>query len=109
MAKMPTVNEPTGDECSTHAVVYEDEYIIGRAIWYPQMGGYAGSAIVFFSKHNKGDCVDVYVWHDGEFPFDGEGPDGPRYPVLLHHCVPEQFVDFGKKIVEFNGSSDDNE
>ena len=31
--------EPTGDQCSSHAVVHDSEFRIGCAIWYPQMGG----------------------------------------------------------------------
>lgn len=68
------------------------------ALWYPQMGGYVGKAVAVMD----GDCVDVWVWHDGEFPFadDDEyrGKDGPK---LLHHCVAEQFVEFGKKLEAF--------
>ena len=93
--------EPTGDECNTNAVVYEDADHIGYAIWYPQMGGYSGKAVVVLDKcwHTNGvsrvgGCFDAYVWHDGEFPFE-EGN-----PRRLHHCDPAQFVAFGELVAE---------
>ena len=98
------IQQPTAEQCSTHEKVWEDEYQVGYAIWYPQMGGYVGKAIALFDKGwcdlpsgaRIGGCFDVLVWHDGEFPFD-EGE--PRH---IHHCDPEQFIDFGKKIEELN-------
>lgn len=72
---------PTGDECSKHAKMHEDEHRVGYAIWYPQMGGYVCRAVALLNKGWKqyengsaeGGCIDVYVWHNGEFPFEGEG------------------------------------
>ena len=96
---------PTSEQCTAKAKVWEDNDRIGYAIWYPQMGGYVGAAIALFDKKWKsystgaaeGGCIDVYVWHDGEFPFsDGENP------CLLHHCNPEQFIEFGKTLTEIN-------
>ncbi len=95
------INEPTAEQCSAHETVYEDECNFGVAILYPQMGGYVGKAVAVFGKADDGDtaddmenqCFDVYVWHDGEFPFhDGEDP------VVLHHCSAEQFVRFGESM-----------
>jgi len=90
--------EPTCEQCSANEKVFEDEHTIGYAIGYPQMGGYVGRAVALISKGEGGaDCFDVLVWHDGEFPFDGEGGNNPR---RLHHCAAEQFVRFGEKIDE---------
>jgi len=96
--------EPTADECSKHAHIEDGWY----AIWYPQMGGYVGKAVV----HASGGCFDSYVWHGGEFPFSDDR-DGLSYeeaehsrqslPIRLHHCDPDQFIDFGetvKKLME---------
>lgn len=85
--------EPTSDECATHAPVQLTEDLSGYASWYPQMGGYVGKAVAVVDD----TCVDVYVWHDGEFPF-GQDPDGwGRHdsPLRLHHCDPDQFIAFG--------------
>ncbi len=77
------IREPTPDECSTNTFIVG----LGMAAWYPQMGGYTGKCIIV----PLGGCFDVYVWHDGEFPFsDGKGP------VRLHHCDADQFERFAE-------------
>lgn len=77
--------EPTGEQCTAHEKVGP-----GRACWYPQMGGYHGKAIVVGD-----DDFDVFVWHDGDFPFHkGENP------VRMHHCDGQQFVDFGEFLMD---------
>lgn len=94
--------EPSPEECSSRAKIFENENRVGFATWYPQMGGYRGKAVVIFEKGwtedkngtRRGGCMDVLVWHDGEFPFRGESD--PRPPVSLHHCDPSQFVQFGE-------------
>ncbi len=99
--------EPTADQCEANAKVFENDHVIGYAIWYPQMGGYVGKAVVLLDKEwseqengcRFGGCFDAFVWHDGEFPFSGE--DGDQ-PVRLHHCDPEQFVDFGETVAKLN-------
>lgn len=68
------------------------------ACFYPQMGGYHGKCVVV----PAGDCFDVYIWHDGDFPF------GDSEPAVLHHCNPEQFVDFGNAIDAFLEAAKDD-
>ena len=95
---------PTCDECSNNAIVFENEFSVGYAIWYPQMGGYIARAIAVVSKEweeyesgsRSGGCVDMFIWHDGEFPFT-EGN-----PRELHHCDPQQFTDFGNTLCMLN-------
>ncbi len=97
---------PTSEQCQKNERVFENEAEMGYAIWYPQMGGYSSRAIAFIDKEwfedsitgsSEGGCVDVWVWHDGEFPFHrGENP------VELHHCLPSQFITFGKKLTKWN-------
>jgi hypothetical protein len=102
--------EPTPEECSANALVFEDERTRGYAMWYPQMGGYVGRCIVFLDKKwveypggsRSGGCFDVLVWHDGEFPFNEEGEGEKQNPARLHHCDPEQFIRFGEKVLELN-------
>ena len=99
-------SKPSGAQCDTNEKVFEGDDCIGHAVWYPQMGGHVGCAIAFFDKGWKdhgngtaeGGCVDVAVWHDGEFPFSDE--DGE--PHWIHHCAPEQFIEFGKVLLEIN-------
>jgi hypothetical protein len=103
-----SVSEPTAEQCSANEKVFEDEDIIGYAIWYPQMGGYVGKAVVLLDKKwtefatgaREGGCFSALVWHDGKFPFSGE--DEGIEPIWLHHCDPEQFIKFGKKVAELN-------
>lgn len=100
------LNVPTAEQCSSNAVVIDREHSIGYAMWYPSMGGYAGRAVAIISKQwtedeagsRTGGCVDVYVWHDGEFPFsEGE-------PREIHHCCPESFVEFGETLMKLQES-----
>lgn len=94
--------EPTSEQCSSTAFVPWNERP-AYACWYPQMGGYAGKAVVVPGVDvdvDEGKAVgrsgcDVFVWHDGEFPFhDASG----RSPARLHHCSGEQFIQFGQLI-----------
>lgn len=89
------LQSPTSEQCSNLEKVFENEHSVGYAVWYPQMGGYVGKAIVTFSKSENGigGCFDALVWHDGDFPFDDQ------YPKELHHCDPDQFIDFGKAVL----------
>lgn len=88
--------EPTSAECTAHAPVGG-----GFAGWYPQMGGYTSACVAVPS----GSCWDVWVWHDGEFPFDSED----QGPVLIHHCDPFQFVSFGTWLIGLNGADRDDQ
>jgi len=75
-----------------------------HALWYPQMGGYSGKAAVLIDTTPEGyrSCCEIFVWHDGEFPFsDGDvsgWDDKPKEPVNLHHCDAEQFRRFADDI-----------
>ncbi|MHB1099496.1 MAG: hypothetical protein ACYCZR_08075 [Burkholderiales bacterium] len=100
------ITEPTAGQCTAKALVFEEDGKVGYAIWYPQMGGYAGKAVAIFDakwteKANgcrEGGCIDVLVWHDGEFPFS----EGQGEPKQVHHCDPEQFITFGEELAELN-------
>lgn len=86
--------EPTAEACDK---AWRGEWngIPTLALWYPQMGGYVGKAVAV----RDDDCLDVYVWHDGEFPFteaDHQPWEGTAGPARLHHCDPGQFIGFGK-------------
>lgn len=89
--KMPP--EPTAEQCNACAHLGEGWY----AIWYPQMGGYVGKAAVW--PGDPGSCVEIVVWHDGEFPFRGSDEIiGSREPVRLHHCDMAQFRTFADEV-----------
>ncbi len=63
-----TPAEPTADECRRRAQVGEHLW----AFWWPRMGGYAGKAVV---RSGPDDCCQtVWLWHDGEFPTNGQSP-----------------------------------
>jgi hypothetical protein len=102
------MKEPTSEQCEQNSVVFDDGNSIGYAIWYPQMGGYVGKAIVVMSKQWKefqnggreGGCFEAYVWHNGEFPFSED--DGE--PNHIHHCDPDQFIEFGETVKQLNNS-----
>jgi len=101
-------HEPTDDQCNSHVQVYEDEEKLGYAIWYPQMGGHVGKAVAVLDREwteyshgsRQGGCIDVYVWHNGEFPFRGN--ETSAKPAIIHHCDPEQFILFGQKLHKLN-------
>jgi hypothetical protein len=62
------------------------------------MGGYVGRCVVLLGgsvdqNGNPGGCFDAFVWHDGDFPF------GDYAPIELHHCDPEQFIQFGQAVL----------
>lgn len=91
--------EPSGDQCASRAPVTVDGRP-GFCCWYPSMGGYVGKAICVLAE---GGCFDVLVWHNGEFPFPGEGSAGlrGRRPVKLHLSDPDDFVWFGESLKRF--------
>ena len=52
-------------------------------------------------------CFEAYIWHDGEFPFEG---DSGTPPVHIHHCDADQFIEFGKfvaKLIEEDEKAND--
>lgn len=91
-----TYREPTPEECSARTVVDLGDGRNGWACWYPSMGGYVGKAVVILDD----GCVEVLVWHNGDFPFGGQVESWPGEPVpspaRLHHCDGGQFVTFGE-------------
>lgn len=97
MAERVYPQEPTADQCTRKAPLGGAWF----AMWYPSMGGYVGKAAVWIGDLTIG-CVEVLVWHDGEFPFDGSALDGwtgqPRIPVSLHHCDVGQFRTFAADV-----------
>jgi hypothetical protein len=102
---MIDVKEPTPEDCSAHKVTDHPDGWRTIAIWYPQMGGYVGKALVVAQPGPDGDsCFDVYVWHDGSFPFD---EDGGRARAHLHHCSAGQFIDFGETVQRLLTATED--
>ena len=98
---------PSSDECSKNAPYLDPELGQGYAGWYPQMGGYVGKCVVFPGE-NVGDCFDVLVWHDGEFPFNDEYGDTPS-PAHLHHCMTEQFREFADFVDSLSAMIEDDD
>lgn len=104
------ISEPTAEQCRDNALVFQDEHSVAYAIWYPQMGGYCAKAVAIMSRQWKeyengsaeGGCIDMLIWHDGEFPFH-EGDE--KNPIHLHHCDPHQFITFGKTLAKINDAN----
>lgn len=92
------MDEPTADMCTRRARLQMSDGRPGYAAWWPQMGGYAGKSIIVVDDDG---CFDVYVWHDGDFPFNGDGPyrETPN-PRLLHISDGGQFIAFGEFLNE---------
>lgn len=91
-----TPRSPTYEEIKNNATV-EIDGEKWTACWYPQMGGYIAKAWASLSCPEQGQasCFEVLVYHDGQFPFDEDTRDAPSAPAHLHHCAPEQFIEFG--------------
>lgn len=88
------MREPTAEECNKNTEIEPNKF----AAWYPQMGGYGSFCIVHDLRSDAPGCFDVYIWHDGEFPFssaDIEEDENGKKVAVLHHCDPEQFIIFG--------------
>ena len=92
MNEHPVPKCPTPEECSANARLPDVWGLPAFACWYPQMGGYVGRAVIILESNT---CFGVYVWHDGAFPFDGDSREGGAKPAFLHHCNPDQFIEFG--------------
>lgn len=86
---MKSFCEPTNEQCNSKASIEGFGSQKAFACYYPQMNGYHGKCIVVIGSE---DCFDVFVWHDGEFPMNGESP------TYIHHCCPEQFIQFGQMV-----------
>jgi hypothetical protein len=90
------IPDPTTEQVRTNARLDLGDGRYGVAAWYPSMGGYVSHCVIV----PDGGCLDVYVWHDGQFPFGDEEPPWPgeprRSPARLHHCSADSFIGFGK-------------
>lgn len=107
---MTPPREPTAEECTAGTEIAPGYF----AIWYPSTGGYVGRAVVrpnvdysvVDGAEFRGGC-DVWIWHDGDFAWSGmDGDKRDRVPAELHHCRPEDFVRFGKKLAELIARAD---
>lgn len=110
-----SIKKVTAQQCSTNEIV-ELEVVgipneraaytrIGIAFWHPQWGGYGAHAVMVPSNCPSGPndaamaeecppeemCFDVYVWHNGEFPYDGDKP-----PREYHYCQSAQVARMAK-------------
>lgn len=90
---------PTAEECEKQTQGAWNGFTT-LACWYPQMGGYVARAVAIRPIVNPevdpaSSCVDVFIWHDGDFPFEG------RAPLRMHHCSAEQFITFGETLTAF--------
>jgi hypothetical protein len=73
------------------------------------MDGYAAPAVVYRPPGMDGNdsgCFDVFVWHDGLFPFDGQCNNcaSPRQPVHMHLCSAEQWLEMAALFGRISGT-----
>ena len=89
------MDSPTAEQCTARELV-EIEGRRGVALWWPQMGGYVGKAVIFPGPDGEG--ADVLVWHDGEFPFDRTCPNcgEDRLPARIYVTDPGDWIRFGR-------------
>jgi hypothetical protein len=88
------IDPPTAEQCTARELI-EIEGRRGVALWWPQMGGYVGKAVIFADPDGG---ADVLVWHDGEFPFEGTCPNcgEDRQPARIYVTDPGDWVRFGR-------------
>lgn len=100
-----TSEGPSPQQCSNREKVITHDGRMGTALWFPQMGGYGGRAVAIVHAIDADDPdngeMNLLVWHDGEFPFQGFCPHcaTDRQPVEIHLCDPEQWVELGKTLL----------
>jgi len=103
-----TIPDPTHEQCTANEQIVLADGRAATAAWYPQMGGYASHCLIVLNPGE--DCFEVYVWHDGSFPF---GEDNDRWPgepapspAHIHHCNADQFIGFGNLVNRLQGEAD---
>jgi hypothetical protein len=96
---------PTAEQCNKNEIVFDDGKTIAHAIWSPNIGGHCGRALAYMDKKwveydngvCHGGCIDLKIYHDGEFPTDGETP-----PLCVHVCDPDDIIEFGELLKKLN-------
>lgn len=102
--------EPTSEQCNANErVPIPGCDTPAYAAWWPQMGGYSGRAVI-----TAGDCPEVWVWHDGAFPFSDDGKPGRTgTPARLHLCDSDQWIELFEKqkvwAAQWRGDAEDPE
>lgn len=75
---------PTSEQCSAREQVeIPGSDVRAHAVWWPQMGGYSGRAVVTIT-----DCATLWLWHDSQFPIKDD-----QRPREIHLCDPQQWID----------------
>lgn len=74
--------------------ITERDGVIDLWMFSPQVGGYGGVMRVRTERANPDDvaCFTIWIWHDGEFPHEGDESDPPQRPFELHGCSPLQWL-----------------
>lgn len=102
-----TPAEPTAEQCEANErVAIPGSDTPAYAVWWPQMGGSHGRAVI-----TAGECPEVWVWHNGSFPFHGHQDEPGRSPVHLHLCDPDQWIELFEQqkawAAEWRGDDED--
>jgi hypothetical protein len=101
MKHLDPPREPTPEECTTGARIGDH----GQAFWWPQMGGYAARAVAVAWPDDC--CLDVWVWHDGQFPFGGtcQSCGDARSPVRVHMDDGDGWIRLGEFLNSLDGET----
>ena len=102
-----TPAEPAAKQCEANErVAIPGSDTPAYAVWWPQMGGHHGRAVI-----TAGECPEVWVWHDGSFPFHGHHDTPGRSPIHLHLCDADQWIELFEQqkvwAAEWRGDGDE--
>ena len=99
--------EPTYEEVNKKAIRILPDGSKEYCMWFPQLGGYHAKMVILVmpTEEEYANCIDAYVWHNGDFPFSEE-PGYPVNPRELHICDAEQWIDFGKELYKIQYGED---
>jgi hypothetical protein len=104
MTKLQPPREPSPQECDGRSAIGDGWH----ALWFPNIGGYVGRAA---AKFDEDGCCDVFVWHDGQFPFSSDGDrdwDGrAKSPALLHISDIDDFKHFVLNLEEIESAGEE--
>lgn len=113
---MNTPNEPSSGDATLGNHIDLPDGRRARACWFPSMGGYAGRALIVAPQRDGDCCTEVWVWHDGAFPFSSEPSDHSRWPgeemrspVRLTIHGGQDFIAFGQLVDECEAVADPDE
>lgn len=93
---MFSMEQPTSEQCTCAHIGTTPDGRSTIAAWFPSIGGYAAPSLIVIGEC----CFDVYVWHNGDFPFAADSLGNEEIPRRLHISDGDDFIRFGKRLNE---------